>query len=314
MGDVSPTVFLSVSPELKADLAAALAGGFDILHLEQLWCAWLGLEHPERALVNVHHLCWLDLEHIRPANWWLRFERWLMMRTERRVIRRVRHVRSCSPRLAPEIQKENAATRVVTIPVGIDPTQYEYIPEHRRTAAPVLSLMGNMGWYPSHSAAVRLLTRLWPRIKKQAAEARVQIVGWRARTALKDYLEMPDVTIEENVPDMRPYFERTGVMLYAPGRGSGMKIKILEALAYGVPVVTTSEGVEGLPAEDGVHAGVAEEDAGLIERAVHLLRNPATQNRQRMAGRMLLERHCGPTPTLNALENAYANMLECSCP
>ena len=55
-------------------------------------------------------------------------------------------------------------------------------------------------------------------------------------------------------------------MVYAPSRGSGMKIKILEAMAFGVPVVTTSEGVEGFPAVDGVHAGVCEDDAGLIER------------------------------------------------
>src|SRR4029453_11452473 len=63
-------------------------------------------------------------------------------------------------------------------------------------------------------------------------------------------------------------------------RGSGMKIKILEAMAFGVPVVTTSEGVEGLPAEDGVHAGVCDDDDGLIERAVDLLQDPGRQERQ----------------------------------
>ena len=96
---------------------------------------------------------------------------------------------------------------------------------------------------------------------------------------------MPDVTIEENVSDIRPYFESTGVMLYAPGRASGMKVKILESFGFGVPVVTTSEGVEGLPAVDGVHAGVCDDDAGLIDRTVELLRDRAGQNRQRAAGR-----------------------------
>src|SRR5262249_22263471 len=144
--------------------------------------------------------------------------------------------------------------------------------------------------------------------KKRVPEAQVQIVGWNARTALAEFLGLPDVTVEENVPDIEPYFRRTGVLLYAPGRGSGMKIKVLEALAYGVPVVTTSGGVEGIPAEDGAHAGVAEDDAGLIERAVRLLRDPAAQNRQRAAGRALLEAHCGPGPTLDALEAVYERM------
>ena len=132
----------------------------------------------------------------------------------------------------------NPAAEVATVPVGIDPGLYPYIPDDRRTGEPVVSVIGNMGWYPTHSAAVRLLTRLWPEVKKRVPAARLQLVGWGARSALKDYLALPDVTVEENVPDTRPYFERTAVLLYAPGRGSGMKIKILEALGYGVPVVT----------------------------------------------------------------------------
>jgi hypothetical protein len=168
-----------------------------------------------------------------------------------------------------------------------------------------------MGWYPTHSAAVRLVTRLWPEIKKQVPAARLQLVGWGARSALADYLGMPDVTIEENVPDTQPYFERTAVLLYAPGRGSGMKIKILEALGYGVPVVTTAEGVEGLPAVDGVHAGVCEDDDGLIDRTVRLLLDSDAQNHQRTAGRALLESHCGPKPTVDAIEAIYTRMRTC---
>jgi glycosyltransferase involved in cell wall biosynthesis len=297
------------SPELRADLGRELAAGYDVLHLEQLWSGWLGLEHVERALVNVHHLCWLDLEHVRPPSLRGRFDRWLMLRTERRLIRALRHFRACSPRLAPEILKANPAAQVATIPVGLDPAQYDFIPDEKRTAEPVVSVIGSMGWYPSHSAAVRLLTRLWPEIRRRVPAARVQVVGWSARSALAEYLGMPGVTVEENVPDVRPYFERTGVMLYAPGRGSGMKIKILEAMGFGVPVVTTSEGVEGLPAVDGVHAGVAEDDEGLIERTVRLLEDRAAQDRQRGAARALLEGHCGPGPTVDAVEAAYRGMI-----
>jgi len=297
------------SPELKRDLEAELARGFDVLHLEQLWAGWLGAAHRDRALVNVHHLVWIDLEHIRPPTLRGRFERWLMFRAERMLVRRLRHFRACSPRLVPEILRVNPDAEVATVPVGIDPALYPYIPDGRRTGEPVVSVIGNMGWYPTHSAAVRLLTRLWPEIKKRVPAARLQLVGWGAKAALADYLALPDVTVEENVPDTRPYFERTAVLLYAPGRGSGMKIKILEALGYGVPVVTTSEGVEGLPAVDGVHAGVCEDDAGLIDRAAELLVDPAAQNRQRAAARALLESHCGPKPTADAIEAIYARML-----
>ncbi len=203
----------------------------------------------------------------------------------------------------------NPSATIDTVPIGIDIDRYPFILDSQRTNEPILSVIGSMNWHPSRSAAVRLLRQLWPEIKRRVPAARVQIVGWSARSSLSEFVDMPDVTIVENVPDTRPYFERTGVMLYAPARGSGMKIKILEAFAYGVPVVTTNEGVEGIPAIDGVHASVAEDDAGLIERAVNLLQNTQQQNRQRAEGRQLLERHCGPAPTIDAIEAIYVKML-----
>jgi glycosyltransferase involved in cell wall biosynthesis len=139
-------------------------------------------------------------------------------------------------------------------------------------------------------------------------QARLLIVGWNACAALKQSLGLPDVEIVENVPEIQAYFERINVFLYAPLRGSGMKIKVLEALAMGIPIVTTAEGVEGLVAEDGVHAGICEDDQGLIDRTVYLLKNPAIQNQQRRAGRQLLEQQCSPQVALDAIEQTYAEM------
>jgi glycosyltransferase involved in cell wall biosynthesis len=305
------------SRELQNDLQAELARGYDILHLEQLWCGWLGIGHENRALVNVHHLVWIDLgslnepgavpQAVKLRN---RLENQLMFWAERRLVKAHHHFRSCSPRLVAPMRQLNPGAEITTVPVGIDPARYPYIPDERRSQTATLSLIGSMAWYPGYSAAVRLLTRLWPEIKRRVPHARLQIVGWSARSALKEFLDAPGVEIAENVPDTQPYFDRTNVMLYAPSRGSGMKIKILEAMAFGVPVVTTSEGVEGIPAQDGVHAGVCEDDEGLIDRSVALLEDPELQNQQRRAARALLESHCGPKPTLDAIESIYTRMLE----
>jgi len=297
------------SPELKADLACELATEFDLLHLEQLSCVWLARKHADRGIVNVHYLAIIDLAELAATTLLWRFHRWLLMRSERKLIREFKHFLTNSPRLVPLMLHINPSATIDTVPLGIDIDQYPFIPDSQRTNEPILSVIGSMNWHPSRSAVVRLLRQLWPEIKRRVPDARVQIVGWSARSSLAKFIDMPDVIIEENVPDTRSYFEQTGVMLYAPARGSGMKIKILEAFAYGVPVVTTSEGVEGIPAIDGVHASVAEDDAGLIERAVNLLQNPEQQNRQRAEGRQLLERHCGPKPTVDAIEAVYAKMM-----
>jgi glycosyltransferase involved in cell wall biosynthesis len=84
-----------------------------------------------------------------------------------------------------------------------------------------------------------------------------------------------------------------------------MKVKVMEAFALGTPVVTTAEGVEGIPAQDGVHAGICEDDPGLIERTVELLNNPSRQQAQCIKARQLLESYCSPRVTLEQIEQVY---------
>ena len=286
------------SPELRSDFKEHLEGGYDILHLEQLWCGWLGLEHSAKALVNVHHLELIDLEESSSLSRKQQIGRSLMFRSERHLIRRFRWFRSCSSRLAPWIEKINPSASINTVPVGIDTSLYPFASDDERSRAPLITLVASMGWYPGASAAKRLLGKLYPIIKRKIPEARFEIVGWSACSVLKEYLGLPDVRIVEDVPDAIPYFRRAGAFVYAPQRGSGMKIKILEAMALGAPVVTTSEGVEGLRAEDGLHARISDTDEGLAEHTIELLRDRKAQNRQRRAAREMVSSWCSPERTV----------------
>jgi hypothetical protein len=75
-------------------------------------------------------------------------------------------------------------------------------------------------------------------------------------------------------------------------------------------VVTTSEGAEGLPAEDMVHMGLCEDNAGLIARTVKILRTPELQETLRLKGRQLLESHCGEDKTVTEIEQIYYQILQ----
>ena len=88
-----------------------------------------------------------------------------------------------------------------------------------------------------------------------------------------------------------------------------MKVKVIEAMALGVPVVTTAEGVEGLDAVDRVHAGISEHDQGLIERTIELLENPGLGDQRRIAGRALVEAVCSPSAVFDRLETVYQTIL-----
>ena len=296
------------SPEMRNDFNEELARGYDVLHLEQLWSGWLGWDNPERSLVSVHYLSSLDLKGVPASSLKDRVSRYLMQSAEVKLLEHYQTFRSCSEEIARGIRKINANAQVTVSPFGIDSSLYSYIPDNARASQPVILLIGSMHWYPSLSAARRLLTRLWPMILDRMPEARVQIVGWGAKEALAGFEGTRGVEIFENVPEIRPYFERASLLLYPPLQGSGMKIKVLEAMCFGVPVVTTPDGVEGLPAIDGKHAGISDSDQGLVDRALTLLADPKLQNQQRAAARSLVERHCAPTEVIRAQELQYATM------
>jgi len=116
---------------------------------------------------------------------------------------------------------------------------------------------------------------------------------------------MPDVTIEENLRAPTEFFSRAAVLAYPPGRGSGMKIKVMEAMAYGVPVVTTAEGVEGMEVVPGEHALVAEDDATIADHVCALLDDRAARLRMRAAARALLEGRYTPAPVMARMMDVY---------
>jgi glycosyltransferase involved in cell wall biosynthesis len=153
------------------------------------------------------------------------------------------------------------------------------------------------------------LDELWPELKKKVPRVKLQIVGRAAGKALAEYRDMPDLTIHEDVSDVIPHFRNIDVLLYAPDYGSGMKVKILEAFALGVAVVTNDEGVEGLPARDGVHAGICNANRGLIDRAAALLLSSDQRHKQSSAARRLVETHCSPKAVVDAFESRYSAML-----
>jgi glycosyltransferase involved in cell wall biosynthesis len=297
------------SPELRRDLAAQMQRGFDILQLEQLWGGWLAPANCRRALLNVSYLPTLDLagDHPRSGSW---TARQLALRGERKLLRRFSRISTLTPRLTEQVRTVNPRASIHTVPLGMDLALYKFPDPVRREGPPMVSLIGSFDWLPTMAAGIRILTRLWPAIQRAYPEARLQLVGRNVRRVLQHVgrEELSGVVLVENVPDILPCFRKTDVLLYPADHASGMKVKVMESFALGVPVVTTSFGVEGLPAIDCVHAGIAEDDEGLIARTISLLRNEAARASQSVAARDLIATHCSPARTLGLLEDVYAQM------
>jgi glycosyltransferase involved in cell wall biosynthesis len=296
------------STELANAVNSELAMPYDVLQLESQWIGWLALPHRARTLVNILDLFRVDCADQRPKGLLdrARFKR--MWDEEIDLLRSYPRICTLSSEMSEEVRRVSPDANIYTVPLGMDLDNYPFERDPME-GEPVVTLIGSFDWLPTRTAAIRLLKRLWPAIRQRVPSARLQIVGRNARSVLADYAASPRVTIHENVPDILPYFRQASVLLYAPERGSGMKVKVLESFALGLPVVTTKAGVEGIPAVDGIHAGVCEEDGGLIDRCVTLLEDNGAQTHQRLAARELVERHCSADATLNALEAVYEKML-----
>jgi|GEM_PF-1497040 len=293
------------------------AGQYDVIHLEQIWSGWaIPKKFRNISVLNIHHFMSIDIEGGAKKNLRSRYEYWQIERAEKYLSGLYPFVRTCSERLERKIKEWHPTINfkmLMTVPVGIDSSLYQYIENEKRSDLKMVSLIASMNWYPGFSAAKRLLDKLWPQIKKEVPGAKLQIIGWEAKKALKDYLDLPDIIIDENVPEVRPYFERANVFLYSPVRGSGMKIKILESMLFGIPVITTIEGIEGLEAKkinDLPAALVAEDDAGLISHAVRLLNNVDEQNKIRKNARDYIGQYCSPKNTVDGILQIYKKILE----
>ena len=298
------------SSELKKDLAVELTKPYDVLHCEQLWTGWLGLEQREKTVINVHYLFSIDKTFERNNSWEMRLREFMTNRAEKKLLKAFPQIITLSDSLAGHIHRISPNAKIYIVPLGIDLALYPFTEQKPVNIQPTLGLIGSFNWVPSYSAAERLLTKLWPEIKRRVPNARLQIVGRSAKDLLAKFIDMEDVEIYQDVPDILPYFSNLDVLLYAPIAGSGMKVKIMEAFALGIPVVTNASGVEGLPAEDGIHASISEDDQGLIYKTVELLESVALQRERRLRARQLLEKHCSPQATVSQIEQIYQSVIE----
>ncbi len=296
----------SLSDQLHQDVARECRDGYDILHLEQMQAGYLGAER-DRALLSVHHLKILDLAEERAQSASSALTKYFFGRMERMVPRSFNHIRVTTDRLAHEVGRLNPRAQLYTVPIALDPELYE--PVVSSASAPTVGLIGSMNWDLGYRAAVRLITRIWPQIRRQLPAARLIIGGWQAGERLAAWRDEPGLTILSDIPHPHMFFEQIDVLNYPLSVGSGMKVKLLETMAYGIPVVTTPEGIEGIAAELGVDAFVDADDHCLADMTVELLRDSERCQRMGMAGRRLIETRYGPDATVSQTEAMYEAML-----
>lgn len=131
---------------------------------------------------------------------------------------------------------------------------------------------GNLGYFPNVDAARWLAGEILPRVRAAVPDATLRLVGARPSRAVRR-LGRSGVTVVGAVASMAPELAAAAVTVVPMRAGSGVQNKVLEAMAAGLPVVTTPRTAAALGARDGEHCLVAEDAAGLADAAIRLLRD-----------------------------------------
>jgi glycosyltransferase involved in cell wall biosynthesis len=188
--------------------------------------------------------------------------------------------------------------RVDVVPSGIAVDDYAW-PSGER--GPVMVYPASFGYPPNVVAARRLVDGVHPRVRAAVPAATLMLVGAGLPAGLAD---RPGVEAPGRVPDMLPYLHRASVMALALTTGGGTRLKVLEALASGVAVVSTRKGVEGLDLRDGTHVLLAETDAQIAEGVLRVWNDDDLRTHLTTSGLALVRDRYGPEAVAAAVRAA----------
>jgi glycosyltransferase involved in cell wall biosynthesis len=272
-------------------------------HRVDLWqCEWTpyaealrGLAGVRRLVVahNVESVIW-QRYHETEANplkrWyigrqWRKFERF-----ERRAYSEADCTVAVSAEDAARIRGRFGGGRVQVVDNGVDTCLF------RPTPPPLgpgrVLFLGSLDWRPNLDAVGQLLERVWPAVRAEEPGARLALVGRNPPDWLRRSAARAGADLHANVADVRPYLAASAVMAVPLRIGGGSRLKILEALAAGVPVVSTRVGAEGLCLEPGRHLTVVDGVGDMAAELVRCLREPEAARAQADCGRrVVVERY-----------------------
>lgn len=220
------------------------------------------------------------LRMTREINWWRRTHADVDKGADRLIV-------------SSEVDRRRLASdKVRVIPNTYAPRQ-ESPPVGDRDGArpPTILFQGILRWGPNADAVHRLVHNIAPLVRAQVPDVRILLVG-KVNERIERYAEQPGVQVTGQVPEMGPYLRQADVVAVPLRIGGGTRIKILEAFAHHVPVVSSTIGAEGIDAAPGTHLYVEDSDEQFAQRCITLLKDPqAAREMAKRAHALYTARH-----------------------
>jgi len=287
------------SPAFAARIDA-VAREVDVVHFDQIESACYGPCRNVPSAVHLHYRV-RDNPVRGPRQRGELAHRLELALAERRAIARFGWLIANSPLVAQTMR--GASTPVTTAPLSID------VPSGMRASLdgpPRLGIIGTASWPPTRAALRRLVDGIWPAVRRRVPRAELHVAGRGTRDLLKG-VRAAGIVLAGEVPSASRFLAEMSALIYPAPAGSGMKVKVLESIAIGLPVVTTPAGAEGIEPNDGVlvHA----DDAGLVASAVAMLANAGERHARGERARATFVQRYTPERATAPLVALYRAML-----
>jgi len=289
---------------------------YDLVHIDGLHTAIYGLrikresdlpvvlrEHNyETELIRSHYI-----SHNNPITkfyWLIQYKK--IERFEKQVSETLDRCIMISKKDETKLTENNPKACTSVVPAGVD-TSY-FAPGRGKPESNSLVFVGTMDWMPNVEGALWFSDEILPLIKEVLPGIKLYIVGRNPTRKIKS-LEDSNVVVTGYVEDTRIYLTRGEVVIVPLKTGSGMRIKILNAMAMRKPVVSTSIGCEGISVTDGNDILIANDPEEFAERVLTLLRNEDKRRKIARASLDLVEENYRWETVTEELASQYGEIV-----
>lgn len=285
-------------------------GGFDAIHADQLWMAPYALWVRRRSNLRLSPLLVLDQHNAvyripqrmqedasqRLQRWLLGLEWRKLSRYEVETCRQFDRVTWVTEEdyaavQSQAMQREACVPHSAVIPICTDP---ENVPVIERTAqARRVTFVGGLHYPPNAQGVLWFAKEIFPQVLQAVPDAVFTVIG-RQPPAQLSTLSIPSANLDVTgyVADLNPLLSETAVSVVPLLAGGGMRVKILEAWSWGIPVVSTSVGAEGMVMHAGENIAIADTPTSFAQATIQLLQDPARAQQIGQAGRqMVMEKY-----------------------
>lgn len=289
---------------------------FDVVLAEWPEMAFYGLRGPSSTLRILdtielrsvtYRRYWRASEDLNSKVFW--FAQWRKMkRLETFIVQQYDIVTAVSQQEGQRLKALGGRAEIVVNPIGLDLAGRPQQDAAPRDAATVVFL-GRMSYTPN-ADAVRYFMQIWPAVRAAVPEARFLVVGGEPPPDIQALNGQDGVTVTGYVPDLNVYLA-TGTVFVLPMRqGGGIKIKALEAMAAGIPIVATPAGAEGLDAAvDGRDLLIAHSAAEFTAKTIAMLKDKGLRQQIAENARRMVWQHYDSQANVARLEELYIERL-----